>query len=163
METDRVEPTTGYLVWRLSMRWRSQVDRVVAPFGLTHATYSVLASLHSLTRSGAAPRQRELAAVTGLDAPYVSKLIASLERDGLVRRVEHPEDTRAVQLGITPAGRRTIERAVTVVRQLHDEVLAPIGGPDGRQARQLRSTLQQLLGTTPSSFGSSSPPTRTTR
>jgi DNA-binding MarR family transcriptional regulator len=31
------EPTPGYLVWRLSMKWRVAVDRALAPLGLTHA------------------------------------------------------------------------------------------------------------------------------
>ena len=39
------EPTPGYLVWRLSMKWRVAMDRAVAPLGLTHAQYVVLASL----------------------------------------------------------------------------------------------------------------------
>lgn len=33
----------GYLVWRLSTRWRATMDRALAPHGLTQAQYSVLA------------------------------------------------------------------------------------------------------------------------
>ncbi|MGO4757271.1 MarR family transcriptional regulator, partial [Streptomyces sp. 2MCAF27] len=29
--------TAGFLVWRLSMKWRVAVDRAVVPLGLTHA------------------------------------------------------------------------------------------------------------------------------
>ena len=153
MATTGSGPTTGYLVWRLSMRWRARVDRAVAPHGLTHATYSVLASLYSLTRAGGAPRQRELADVTGLEAPYISKLIRTLERDGFVTRVEHPDDPRAVQLALTRVGRTTITRAVQTVQDLHEELLAPLGGPDSRSARQLKAALQILLDDTPNLGG----------
>jgi hypothetical protein len=47
--------TTGYLLWRVATKWRAAVDRAVAPLGLTHAQYSLLASLYGLSRSGTAP------------------------------------------------------------------------------------------------------------
>ena len=115
------------------MRWRASVDRAVAPHGLTDASYSVLASLFSRLESGSAPSQRELAEVTGLEPAYMSKLVRILERDGYVRRAEHPDDTRSVQLTLTRAGRRTVEAAIATVQALHDELLAPLGGP--RSAR----------------------------
>ena len=59
-------PTPGFLVWRLSMKWRAAVDRAVAPLGLSHAQYSVLAALYGMNRSGVFPSQRELAEHTGL-------------------------------------------------------------------------------------------------
>src|SRR5437667_225541 len=67
-------PTTGSLVWRLSMRWRAAVDRAVAPLGLTHAQFVVLASLYGLACRGTRPSQRELADFTGLEPVYVSRL-----------------------------------------------------------------------------------------
>src|SRR5882672_7682555 len=91
-------PTIGSLVWRLSMKWRAVLDRAVAPLGLTHAQYSLLASLYGLTRSGARPSQRELADFSGLEPMYVSKLARTLERAGLVERSENPSDPRAVEL-----------------------------------------------------------------
>ena len=55
------EPTPGYLVWRLSMKWRVAVDRALAPLGLTHAQYVLLASLYGMERAGRRPTQRDLA------------------------------------------------------------------------------------------------------
>src|SRR5215510_611887 len=97
-------PTTGYLVWRLAMKWRTAVDRAVRPLGLTHAQYSLLASLSALTARGVAPSQRELADVTGLEPVYVSKLARALERAGLVARLDNPSDPRAFSLRLTPHG-----------------------------------------------------------
>jgi DNA-binding MarR family transcriptional regulator len=138
-------PTIGYQVWRLAMRWRAQVDRTVAPFGLTHATYSALASVYDQHHRGSKPSQRELADLTGLDTVYVSKLVSTLERDGFVTRSPHPDDTRAVQVEMTRAGRRAIEPAIDAVRELHETLLAPVGGPRSAAARELKATLQRLL------------------
>lgn len=138
-------PTAGYLVWRLATRWRAAVDRAVAPHGLTHAQYAVLASLHGMGRAGRRPTQRELADHTGLEPLYVSKLVRALERNGLVERTPHPADSRAVQLAVTDAGAEVARRAIATVQDLHDHLLAPLGGRDTPATRQLVETLQALL------------------
>src|SRR5690242_9344831 len=142
-------PTAGYLIWRLSMKWRAAVDRAVAPYGITHAQYSVLASLYGLSRGGARPSQRELADVTGLEPIYISKLARALERAGLVERRDHPRDPRAVELHLTGEGERVARQAIGTVRQLQDELAAPLGGTGSPRHRALLETLQALLGEPP--------------
>jgi DNA-binding MarR family transcriptional regulator len=147
------ELTTGYLLWRVTTKWRAAVDRAVSPLGLTHAQYSLLASLLGLSRTGAQPSQRELADFSGLEAIYVSKLARALEQSGLVVRTEHPADPRAVQLRLTEHGTDVALRAIAVVHALHDDLTAPIGGTQGRQNRELVRTLRTLLGIPPASGG----------
>jgi DNA-binding MarR family transcriptional regulator len=139
-------PTIGSLVWRLSMKWRASVDRAVAPLGLTHAQYVLLASLYGMTRRGAPPSQRELSDYASLEPIYVSKLARALERGGLVERTTNPADPRAVQLRLTGNGEDTVRRAIAIVAELLAELTAPIGGPRSPEARQLTHTLQTLLG-----------------
>ena len=139
-------PTPGFLVWRLSMRWRAAVDRAVAPLGLTHAQYSLLASLSGVQREGRSPSQRELADTTGLDPIYVSKLCRALERSGLITRHDDPDDTRAVQLALTDAGRAVVQRAIRVVHDLLEELTAPLGGLSGDRTHSFMDDLTLLLG-----------------
>jgi MarR family transcriptional regulator, organic hydroperoxide resistance regulator len=137
--------TTGSLVWRLSMKWRAAVDRVVAPFGLTHAQYVLLATLYGLSLSHKAPSQRELADATGLEPAYVSRLARSLEANQLIERTEAPTDVRAVELKLTSRGEEVVTQAIAAVRELHDELLEPIGGPNSAENRRFRDTLCSLL------------------
>jgi MarR family transcriptional regulator, organic hydroperoxide resistance regulator len=143
------DASTGYLVWRLAMKWRAAVDRAVAPLGLTHARYSLLASLYGMSRTGARPSQRELADWTGLDPIYVSKLARALEDEGLLARTEHPGDTRAVALEITEQGTETVLRAITIVHNQLDELTSPIGGLKSDQNHELVLILRNLLGMSP--------------
>jgi DNA-binding MarR family transcriptional regulator len=152
------EPTTGYLVWRVANRWRVTVDRALAPLGLTHAKFALLASLHGLSRGGMLPSQRELADYAGLDAIYVSKLAKALEQASLLIRTENPGDPRAVQLRLTERGTDVALRAVDVVRALQEEVTAPIGGTGSRRHRDLADTLKTLLGLRPTSDPHSADP-----
>jgi DNA-binding MarR family transcriptional regulator len=138
-------PTTGYLVWRLSTKFRAAADRALAPLGLTHAQYALLASLRGLSRDGTRPSQRELADFSGLEAMYVSKLARSLERDDLLVRARNPADPRAVSLALTGRGEDVIARAIDVVLALQDELTAPIGGRRGARNLELIATLRTLL------------------
>lgn len=137
--------SAGFLVWRLSMKWRVAVDRAVAPLGLTHAQYALLASLYGLARTGQRPSQRQLADHTGLEALYVSKLARTLEAAGLVERTRDPKDPRAMQLSLTEQGREVTGRAITVVQGLLEQLLEPLGGRRGPRAREFTRELAALL------------------
>jgi DNA-binding MarR family transcriptional regulator len=138
-------PTPGFLVWRLSMKWRVAVDRALAPLGLTHAQYSLLGSLRDLGAQDRAPSQRELADHTGLEPLYVSKLARALESAGLVVRAVDVHDVRARRLSLTAAGLDVTDRAVAVVRPLVDQLLTPLGGLDGAGTTAFSEQLSALL------------------
>ncbi|MFJ3790606.1 MarR family winged helix-turn-helix transcriptional regulator [Kitasatospora sp. NPDC090091] len=138
-------PTPGFLVWRLSTRWRTAVDRALAPLGLTHAQYTLLGSLHGMHRSGQRPSQRQLADHTGLEALYVSKIARSLEASGLIERTPDPADTRAVRLSLTTEGEQAARRAVATVQLLLDRLLAPLGGLGGERTAAFAAELTALL------------------
>jgi DNA-binding MarR family transcriptional regulator len=135
----------GYLVWHLTLHWRSELDHVLAPLGLNAASYAVLASLYALSRSGTQPSQRELAAFSGLATMYVSKLARSLASTGLLERDDNPSDSRALRLKITDRGVAAVNAGRGMVLALEDQRLAPLGGRQSQASVVLRRTLQALL------------------
>jgi DNA-binding MarR family transcriptional regulator len=139
-------PSVGYLLWQVALKWRVAMDRALARYELTSAQYGVLASLHALSRTGARPSQRELADFSGLEPMSVSKLVRGLERAGLVQRMQHPADTRAVELVLTPSGTELVRRAAATVRALHASLLQPLGGAQSAHTSRLVDDLQALLG-----------------
>lgn len=138
-------PSTGYLLWHVSLRWRTALDRALAPLGLTSSQYGVLASLYGLSQTGSRPSQRELASFSGLQPMHVSKLLLALERAGLVERAGNPDDTRAVQLTVTAQGVDVVTAAREKVTELEDQRLAPLGGRRSERSAQLRDALLTLL------------------
>jgi DNA-binding MarR family transcriptional regulator len=138
-------PTPGFLVWRLANRWRVAVDRALAPLGLTHAQYTLVASLHGMRRAGERPSQRRLADHLGMEALYVSKLARALEAAGLVERARDPRDPRAVQLSLTEEGQAVTRQAIAVVQELLERLLEPLGGLDAPRTRAFTDELKALL------------------
>jgi DNA-binding MarR family transcriptional regulator len=127
------------------MKWRASVDAALAPLGLTHAQYTVLASLRGITQSGQSPSQRKLADHTGLDPIYISKLVRRLESAGLIKRAADPNDSRAVTLTITEEGRRVIDHAIDIVHRLQEHLTAPLGGTGSRRMQALMKDLELLI------------------
>jgi|SRR6185437_4517922 len=76
---------------------------------------SALGMLSTLHRRGPMPAVR-LAQAERLQPQSLSRLIAQLERDGLIRRRPGKEDRRTLILEITAAGRQALSRDMTARR-----------------------------------------------
>ena len=109
--------TPGFLLWHASLRWQQEAARVLAPFDLTYAQFTLLAGVWWLRREvgGLAPSQRELSDHTGISPMMTSQVIRRLEDNGLVSRILDDGDTRVRRLALTPAGRALARRAVAAL------------------------------------------------
>ncbi len=91
-----------------------------ADSGITHFEFMVLSAL---TRSaGKRMRLTDLATATNATLPRMSKVAGRLEARGLIERAPSAADGRAVDLRLTPSGRRVLVRAtpghIALVRRL---------------------------------------------
>jgi DNA-binding MarR family transcriptional regulator/ribosomal protein S18 acetylase RimI-like enzyme len=80
---------------------------------------------------------RSLRARLDLDAGYLTRLVQSLEREGLVAVEPHPDDRRVRSLRLTEAGRAARERLDRASDDLADSMLAPLN--DGQRERLVRA------------------------
>jgi DNA-binding MarR family transcriptional regulator len=76
---------------------------------------------------------------------YVSKLARALEHEGLLERHPNAADPRAFHLTLTGRGRDTFDAAFARVGELHEQLLAPLGGPGDARRGQFRESLEALL------------------
>ncbi|MCX6499601.1 MAG: MarR family transcriptional regulator [Arthrobacter sp.] len=96
-----------------------QLDRVLAPSGVTRSEFDVLCAL---ARSERPLRANEVTAQTMLSGAATTKLTARLQTAGLIKRERLERDGRGVLLELTPAGRSLVEtefpRCLDADRQL---------------------------------------------
>jgi DNA-binding MarR family transcriptional regulator/ribosomal protein S18 acetylase RimI-like enzyme len=91
--------------------------------------------LFEIGTAGATPR--DLRARLGLDSGYLSRMIGSLERDGLVERRPNPGDGRTKHLCLTNAGLSELRDLDRISDELAASALAPL--TDEQRARLLRA------------------------
>lgn len=89
MKGSRAGPLVGagFSLWRVAMRWQRAVDEGLAPLGLTHTRYLLLATTARLTVAiRGAVSQAEIGRAAGIDPAGTSRLVTILEKQGLVSR-----------------------------------------------------------------------------
>lgn len=152
------DSSPGFLLWRVTNHWQSTIRRVLAPHGLTHVQFVLLATL-CWNGSESGMTQARLARSARVDPMMTSQVVRTLERAGLVARPRHPLDRRARLLAPTPAGRRVADAATVAVeaadaafftadaerpRSLVEHLLAldrePEAGPEGERSPSTSST-----------------------
>jgi DNA-binding MarR family transcriptional regulator len=123
-------------VMRAQQILQARVDEVLAPFGLTFARFELLRLL-GFSRAGALPLGKAGARLQ-VHQTSITNAVDRLEAQGLVRRVRHPTDGRAVLAEITAEGRSVVQRATV---ELNDGVFADLG-LDGDALQRLFSLLE---------------------
>jgi DNA-binding MarR family transcriptional regulator len=86
-------------------------------------------------------RSGDLAQRCVMTAPALTELVDSLERDGLARRLEDPNDRRVVLVELTPRGRRELDRFRDHMRERVARVLSKMSA---EKRAHLRSALADL-------------------
>ena len=141
IDTDVAE-FAGQLFFRL---WRGSHTRTADALNSVGLTPALFALLNVLGTRGAAIQQ-QLSSDMGIDPSAMVKLINELESAGLAERRRRPNDRRAWEVVITPAGRRALERARRLASAVEDEVL---GGLSASERRQLIGLLRRALASAP--------------
>ncbi|MEU5522915.1 MarR family transcriptional regulator [Streptomyces sp. NPDC047860] len=112
---------------QLEERWRDilavhartlgEIDRALNPYGLGASDFEVLDLLATAPHGGGEPcRVQNLVGRVHLSQSALSRLIARLERDGLLERTLCLEDRRGVYVALTDKGRALHAEALPVQR-----------------------------------------------
>src|SRR5918999_406931 len=139
---DPVREFAGQLLFRLWRVSHTRTAEALDSLGLTTALFALLNVLG--THEGAI--QQELGAAMGVDPSTMVSLIDQLEAGGLANRRPRPTDRRAREVVITPKGRRVLEQARQLAREVEDDVLR---GLSGAERRQVVALLRRALDSAP--------------
>lgn len=101
----------GYALKRAQQALRGHLDTELRNIGLTTPQYSVLAGLEFSEGLSSA----ELARRAFVTPQTMQSIIATLERDGLIKRTAHPVHGRVLTAELTPGGRSALRAAHQIV------------------------------------------------
>ena len=107
----------------LARAWRRELDRRLAGVGLTDATWSPLVHLGEAT---GALSQKDLAALAGVEASTLVRLVDILAERGLAERRPHPTDRRANLIALTKFGRQTLGEIRALLGEAEGDMLSSL-------------------------------------
>jgi DNA-binding MarR family transcriptional regulator len=122
-----------FLLAQLGSYVSSDFQRRLAPIGADPRTYAVLLALASANGQS----QRQLSERLGIHRNAMVTVVDNLEDQGLVKRLPHPADRRAVAVTLTAKARRLLPDLHDQGRDLEDEIAAPLSSKERALLRQL--------------------------
>jgi DNA-binding MarR family transcriptional regulator len=134
VDTTFLESLLGYNARRAALTIIEVFLDRMSVYGLRPVDFSLL----SLVAHNPGITSRQLCSTLGILPPNLVKLVADLDKRGLLQRKPHPTDGRAIGLHLTADGRKMVRDAEATARDLEDGVAAPLT-PDER------ATLMTLL------------------
>jgi len=133
-EADIIWQMMVSLVWEHRGEWRRKVSEAS---GLPTSRVRILRRLFDAPMT-----LKQLAEMTGSDAPATTVAVNDLEDLGLVERHPHPDSRRAKIVSLTPAGRQRVEVVQCAVR---DEAPPAIRHLSKTDLAHLRRILERII------------------
>ncbi|KMS84857.1 MULTISPECIES: MarR family winged helix-turn-helix transcriptional regulator [Streptomyces] len=106
------------------------------------ASVARLRAMRMLAQAQKPLRMRDLSEMAGIAARTATTIVDSLERDGLVERVRHPQDRRALLVRLTDEGLRCHREAEEIDRLALAEATAALNTDDREQLRALLARIR---------------------
>ncbi|WP_237212958.1 MarR family winged helix-turn-helix transcriptional regulator [Falsiroseomonas oryziterrae] len=134
---DALDDRLGFWLRLAQMAAFESFSQAMAPLGLTPGRLGALL----LIEADPTMRQGTLAEALRVKPPNMAVLLAGLEADGLIRRVEDRSNRRANLLRLTPAGRALLRRARPREAALEADLSA---GLDAGERARLLAALRRI-------------------
>ena len=115
-------------------------DRALLGSGLRVTQFQLLATVAEAEPA----TQQMLAHFLGIDRTTLTRNLALLERDGLLKVEQGPMDRREHHHSLTPAGRAAVARALPLWRSAQENAEKQLGS---NAEKSLRKPISRLLGT----------------
>jgi DNA-binding MarR family transcriptional regulator len=117
----------------------ARVEAALARVGLSSAKYTVLAKL---ARAGEPLTLSDLAAQVSCVRSNMTQLVDRLEAEGLVRRVDDPEDRRMVRAALTKLGEEKEAAGAEQMGRIQSQVAAVLTKADRGALERALSALK---------------------
>lgn len=118
---------------------QARLEGALAPVGLSSAKFAVLSQL---AQSGKPLTLSELAGRVCCVRSNMTQLVDRLEAEGLVRRVDDPEDRRIVRAALTALGEKKQAEGARQLARVQGEFASALGEEEREALERLLTALK---------------------
>lgn len=146
-EIYRAGGTTGDIRLTINLvlvarRWRALLDERLRAIGQSAARMEAMAAIMN---SPSLSAQVDIARRLRIEGPTMTRMLDTLENDGLVERLPDPADRRTKQLRLTAAGEAALEEIFSVADELRDRLLEGVPAAKVEELNEFLGTLTERL------------------
>jgi MarR family transcriptional regulator for hemolysin len=109
-----------YRIILVARRYRALLDEQLRPLGYGTARMEALSTIERAPEPSA---QIAIAKRIGIEGPTLTRMLDTLEAEGLVVRLADPNDRRTKLIELTDEGRRALDEIMTVANAFRASVL----------------------------------------
>jgi len=131
-----------YRVILIARRYRAMLDEKLRPMGYGTAR---MEALSTIARSPEPSAQIAIAKRIGIEGPTLTRMLDTLEADGLVVRRQDPTDRRTKLIELTVAGRQALEEITAVAHAFRASVLTGLSDEELDQVNNITAKLMRTL------------------
>jgi Transcriptional regulators len=135
-----------YRMILVARRYRAMLDERLRPLGYGSAR---MEALSTIARSPEPSAQIAIAKRIGIEGPTLTRMLDTLEADGLVVRRQDPGDRRTKLIELTPDGKAALDEIMTVAHAFRASVLEGLSDKELNQVNEVTDKLMKLLYDTP--------------
>lgn len=140
---DRPQDQIGALLLDTARAWRTRLNQLLKPLGLSQSQWLVL--VHLARQDGMV--QKDLAEHMGIEAPTLVGILNRMERDGWINRQDCPQDKRSKRIHLTRQSRKILDSITVTAQALRAEIFKGIPTADIASAvvtlQKIRDRLEQ--------------------
>lgn len=127
----------GYLIHRTDLKMTNYFTNRLKPYGVTPEQWSII----SILSSEKGTTQKELAEGIDKNQTTVVRMIQSMERKGLVKKIYNEQDRRSHHLLLTEKGHEVKKAILPVVMDAHQTVTKQLSDEEIQQLKLLLNKL----------------------
>lgn len=131
-----------YRIILIARRYRAMLDEQLRPLGYGTAR---MEALSTIARSPEPSAQIAIAKRIGIEGPTLTRMLDTLEADGLVVRRQDPTDRRTKLIELTPEGEAALAEIYRVAHAFRSTVLKSLTDEDLDQVNEVTDKLMRLL------------------
>ena len=139
--TYKAQTSVGYLIKRAHSMMLDVLEQVFAEQGISYIQYVILTWL----RDGIVVNPKDICVQFRHDSGALTRVIDQLAERGLLERARRDRDRRKVELQLTEAGRKTVERLVPLVVEKLNLALADFSSEEVKDLLRLLVKLNTRL------------------
>ena len=123
----------------LNARLLKRMDHRLSAHGISHTEYQILSALHDAP--GGSMARIDLARSVGLSASGVTRLLAPMEKLGMVEKEKHPRDARKSLVRLSRSGQRILEESSVTFQACAEELFESLTTNQMEQVDELVTRL----------------------